>query len=72
MNESFLVVGLFVIIALQHAYWSYTTHKLIDKLMSRSYHEYEAAKNYEVKKRPQNAQDGPAEDLGVLNDYNPI
>lgn len=50
---------------------AYTTNKLINKLMSRNYNDYEQAKESYKPKRDKApvANLEPVEDLGVLRDY---
>ena len=43
--DAWIIVGLAVTNVFQMIYWSRETHKLLDKLMSRNYAEYEQVKN---------------------------
>jgi hypothetical protein len=50
-----------------------TTNKLVNKLMSRNYHEYKAAESVYEKKAPQIKMGlEPDEDLNELNGINPV
>ena len=44
-HANYAVLTLASLLVVQQAYWSYQVHKLVDKLMSRNYHEYEQAKS---------------------------
>lgn len=65
-------VNLILVVALlvSNAYWLYQVQRLVDKLMSRNYQEYQMAKEYKMDK-PQaykrESFDHPAENLDVLN-----
>ena len=43
MTDSAIIFILLIANALQFAFWSYQNQKLVNKVMSRSYHEYEQA-----------------------------
>lgn len=60
-----------LLLVFQQIYWAGVTHKLLDKLMSRNYHEYKQAESYKVVDRPKPSE-GPFEDLRALNDFNPL
>jgi hypothetical protein len=65
----YLILVLLALNVFQIIFWSRTTHKLIDKLMSRSYFEYKEA---DKKKLPviKVAEDPiEHEDLRVMDDY---
>lgn len=63
------VVGfLLAFIIVREAMHQFTTQKLVNKLMSRNYHEYEAGKEVYKPKIKLPRQDELAEDLGVLGD----
>lgn len=52
---------------LREIIFNYSLNKLINKLMSRNYHEYEAASHVSAKKRIEiKVPQDPVEDLGVL------
>lgn len=50
----------------------HTLNKLINKLMSRNYHEYKAAESVYQKVPVINLGTEPDEDLNVLNGINPV
>lgn len=64
-----VLVGL---LAYQQVYWSKLTQKLVDKLMSRNYHEYKQAEGLQPIKGRAKAPEEVSEDLGVLNDFQPL
>jgi len=45
VNSNTVFICLSVLLIVQQVYWSYQVQKLVDKLMSRNYHEYEQAKS---------------------------
>jgi predicted permease len=63
-----LVVVLLVYIALREVLFLYQVHKLLNKLMSRNYHEYTLSEKYGKLKEPQRikAETEEPEDLGAL------
>lgn len=63
------VVGfLLAFIIVREAMHQFTTQKLVNKLMSRNYHEYEAGKEVYKPKIKLSKQSEVPEDLGVLGD----
>ena len=69
MSEHVVVLTLVAYCLLREAYFLYTTHVLLNKLMSRNYHDYQIAqkqgKLMEQEPRPQ-FDEGIPEDLGTL------
>lgn len=63
------VVGfLLTFIIVREAMHQLTTHRLLNKLMSRNYHEYEAGKEvYKPRIKTPRREEVP-EDLGILGD----
>lgn len=43
MNPNYVILGLIGFIVIREWMFQYSTHKLLNKLMSRSYHEYQVA-----------------------------
>lgn len=66
-----LELALVLVIVFQQVYWSIQTHKLIDKLMSRNYHEYTQAERHEPTIRVKPLPDAP-DDMGALDDFAPL
>ncbi len=64
MTENILAALLVV----SNAGWMYFTHKLLNKLMSRSYHEYVQATAPETPRRSDAPAD-PEQDMGSLQDF---
>lgn len=66
---SIVVVSLLTsIVVYQQFFWSKITRELIDKLMSRSYHEYKTAQNLDNPVPRIKVDDGIQEDLGHLSE----
>jgi hypothetical protein len=65
MNVLSVILLLFIVA--REAMHQFTVHKLLNKLMSRNYHEYESAKEIYQPKVQLPKDHGPAEDLGILN-----
>ncbi len=65
-----LIISLFLYCVVREAFYLYSTNKLLNKLMSRNYHEFaytEAQKKSFSNKESHQAQDeGYPEDLGAL------
>jgi len=61
----FLLAGYIVV---REIFFMYTTHKLINKLMSRNYHEYVAAETI-GEKRQEFVQPEDPMDLGSLSEF---
>lgn len=68
MTEIIILSLLFVIIVFQQIFWARVTQKLVDKLMSRNYHEYVQAQQTSPAVRAR-AKDSPDdfEDLSALH-----
>lgn len=43
MNPNHVIVGLLLFIAIRELFHIYTTHQLLNKLMSRNYHEFQVS-----------------------------
>jgi len=71
MSDPIIILFLLAfIVAREVIFWT-ATHKLLNKLMSRSYHEYEMAKTVQdtVKKPEVFKVIEDAEDLSVMRDF---
>ncbi len=66
MQSALLALNVFQLI-----FWGYMVQRLVDKLMSRNYHEYQVANKVE-KKQEQNPMMGIPEDFRRLNEINPL
>ena len=66
-NE-YVVLGLVGIILIQHLFWTYQTHKLIDKLMSKNFAEYHMIKNPAKIEKPKELD--PIEEKELLQQIN--
>lgn len=69
-----MIQTLFAVILIQQVWHHYTIQKLINKLMSRNYHEYQLAENVNKSLNSENkfisSADGDIpEDLGVLQGF---
>ena len=64
-----LIIVLLALNVFQLVWWSWQTHKLIDKLMSRSYFEYKEAKKPVVPAIKLAEEPVETEDLRVMDDY---
>lgn len=68
--ETWLIFGLCAVNVFQLFFWSWTTHKLLDKLMSRNYGEYvqvRAPKHELPRAQEPEVEDFQDEDLHTLN-----
>lgn len=66
-----LTVTLLTLLIGQQCFYMFNLQKLLNKLMSRNYHEYESAtKPFEAPRM--RSDQAPSEDLGVLSDINGI
>lgn len=66
-----VAVILLALLISQQCFYMFNLQKLLNKLMSRNYHEYESAtKTFEAPKMQ--SDQAPSEDLGVLSDINGI
>ena len=63
-----LEAGLLIFILVRESIYQYTTHRLVNKIMSRNYHEYESAKEVYKPKERAIIDQGIPEDLGHLNE----
>ncbi len=56
----------------QLVFWGLMVQRLVDKLMSRNYHEYQVAKAFEPQKEKVMPMDmGIPEDMRTINEVNP-
>lgn len=62
----FLLAGYIVV---REIFFMYTTNKLINKLMSRNYHEYKAAETIDQKPVNQFIQPEDPMDMGALSEF---
>lgn len=65
---SYLDIALLAFILIREIMYQYTTHRLVNKIMSRNYHEYESAKEVYKPKERAIIDQGIPEDLGHLNE----
>lgn len=63
-----LVVGLALIILIQHLFWTYQTHKLLDKLMCKNFAEYNMIKKQAKTEKPKEID--PTEEKEILKEIN--
>ncbi len=67
LNSTIVSLGLLGMLCWQHWHYSRQIQKLIDKVMSRNYAEYQAVTNPPPPEPPRiNLNDDPQEDLRVL------
>lgn len=72
MSE-FLAWGLMSVIIFQQIFWSIQVHRMVDKLMSRNYHDYEASKALGIPKQDlKMPMDMAVEGFESLNDFRPL
>jgi hypothetical protein len=72
-HESVPVIILALLLLFQQAYWSRQVQKLVDKLMSRNYTEYEQAKSQsQPLMAPSIVIPDAPDDMGALGDYKPL
>ena len=67
----FVIAGLLLYTLCREAFFLYSMHKLVNKLMSRNYHEYKSADEvYKPRERQAEQPDNtPIQDVGILDDY---
>ncbi len=64
-----LVIGLIAYCLVRECIYLYTTHKLVNKIMSRSFHEYQIANNSgKIVKKPEfiKVDDTPDEEFATI------
>lgn len=66
-GDGMMILALIVLIALQHIFWSITTHRLVNKLMSRNYFEYQQAQQAFTPKAPKLVEPEPEESFDPLD-----
>lgn len=66
--NDYLIFGLVSLILIQHLFWTYQTHKLLDKLMSKNFAEYHMIKNPAKVEKPRELD--PIEEKQLLNEIN--
>lgn len=65
-----IFLGLVGLNVVQFFFWAYQVQRLVDKLMSRTYYDYQTAKTLaEEKPRPVKLEEGIPEDLRILNEF---
>lgn len=76
MKPETLLVAVIVAFLARELLYFYSTQKLINKLMSKNYHDYNFSKNVAQTLKPQHtlqeslqAEEGLAEDLGPLREF---
>lgn len=62
------MIVLFGLIIFQQIYWSIVVHRLVNKLMSRSFFEYKQAEQAFTEKPKRIQEPEPEEDIGVLSE----
>jgi hypothetical protein len=60
-------VLLAALLLITNTLWAINTHRLINKIMSRSFYEYKEALDFK-KEEPKKKDPGPFEDLGALDE----
>lgn len=69
MSE-FVIVGLLIYTISREALYLYSTNKLLNKLMSRNYHEYKSAEEiYKPRQQAQMPDNEPIEGIGIMDDF---
>jgi len=69
MSEQFLIGILIGLLVVQQFFYLMQIHKLLNKLMSRNYFDYEKSKPQDVIKVKMPAAQEPLEDFGVLKGF---
>lgn len=65
-----IIIILAALLVVQQLFWAIQTHRLMNKLMSRNYHEYKQTEQaFEAKPKAIVAQEEDLEDLGVLEGF---
>ena len=74
MMDHFALVVLSGILLLREIHWARLTNKLIDKLMSRNYHEYKQAEGQgePLTARPTPSRGPEDRDIDVMRDFQPL
>lgn len=70
MVEGVVIVVLAMLVLIQHWVYAKQTQKLLDKLMSRNYHEYQVSKQLSEPKAPQSESLRIPIDDGTLDELN--
>ena len=71
--ENNLIYFLIVYCLIREMFYTYTTHKLLNKIMSRNYHDYEFSKNVDKTLETGNTTaTSLKEDQGLAEDLSPI
>ena len=70
-----MIVSVYVLAALliiTNVFWAYVCHKVVNKLMSRSFYEYKSAelqeKKLKVESRPPSVNENDFEDFGPVSE----
>ena len=72
-SQDIAILVLSALLLIQQVYWSVQVHKLVDKLMSRNYHEYKQAEGQTLPMvAPSIILPESEDDLGSLGDYKPL
>ena len=66
MSEHYVSLGLLGMLIFQQVYLTITINGLVNKLMSRNYHEYVQSKDNKPELRPVMTDDEPVEDLNQI------
>jgi len=69
MSEQFLIGILIGLLVVQQFFYLMQIHKLLNKLMSRNYFDYEKSKPQDVIKVKMPTAQEPLEDFGVLKGF---
>lgn len=74
MNPEWIILYLLVIGAMREVFYYFNTQKLVNKLMSRNFHDYQFSKNVEKTMRPdqENLQEGIRAEQDLEEDLAPI
>lgn len=64
-----VIIGLLVYTLTREAIYLYSMHKLVNKLMSRNYHEYKSAEEVYKPKQAQMPVESPIEGIGIMDDF---
>lgn len=69
-----IAIGLALLNVFQLLFWGFQVQRLVDKLMSRNYYDYQVAKSIRPEKaEPVKVPDfGPMDDLRTINEVTPF
>lgn len=67
-SSDYLIIGLVSIILIQHLFWTYQVHGLLDRLMCKNLAEYHAIKNPVKVEKPKELD--PIEEKELLKEIN--